>query len=114
MLRPNYTLKENGRITVLNSGFNTKKNKQQDAIGEAKVNGPGKLGVTFFKPFYGDYYIMALDKDYQWVLVGSPSRDFLWILAREPELSEDIIEKLTNGAANAGFDVSRLERMTQK
>ena len=110
----NYTLKENGRIIVLNSGFNTKKNKQQDAIGEAKVNGPGKLGVSFFKPFYGDYYIMALDEDYQWVLVGSPSRDFLWILAREPQVSEDLITNLSKIATSRGFDVSRLERMPQK
>ena len=108
-----YTLKDNGRITVFNSGFNTKKGKQQDAIGEAKVNGPGKLGVSFFKPFYGDYYIMALDQDYQWVLVGSPSRDFLWILAREPQVSEELITRLSAIATDRGFDVSRLERMKQ-
>ena len=56
---------------------------------------------------------MALDEDYQWVLVGSPSRDYLWILAREPQISEELITKLTNIASERGFDVSRLERMEQ-
>ena len=57
---------------------------------------------------------MALDEDYQWVLVGSPSRDFLWILAREPQVSEDLITNLSKIATSRGFDVSRLERMPQK
>ena len=110
----NYTLKENGKIKVLNDGYNTKKGKYEKAVGEAKVNGPGKLGVSFFKPFYGDYYIMELDEDYQWVLVGSPSRDYLWILARIPQISEELITELSKKAENAGFDISRLERMEQQ
>jgi apolipoprotein D and lipocalin family protein len=110
----NYTLKENGKIKVLNDGYNTKKGKYEKAVGEAKVNGPGKLGVSFFKPFYGDYYIMELDEDYQWVLVGSPSRDYLWILARTPQISEELITELSKRAENAGFDISRLERMEQQ
>jgi lipocalin len=110
----NYTLKENGKIKVLNDGYNTKKGKYEKAVGEAKVNGPGKLGVSFFKPFYGDYYIMELDVDYQWVLVGSPSRDYLWILARTPQISEELITELSKKAENAGFDISRLERMEQQ
>lgn len=110
-VQANYTLKENGRIEVKNTGFNTKTNKFEEAIGEAKVNGPGKLGVSFFKPFYGDYYIMELDDDYEWVLVGSPSRDYLWILAREPEISDVVYEYLTKVASYEGFDISRLEKM---
>lgn len=110
-VQANYTLKENGRIEVKNTGFNTKTNKFEEALGEAKVNGPGKLGVSFFKPFYGDYYIMELDEDYQWVLVGSPSRDYLWILAREPEIPANIYEYLTGVAKAEGFDISRLEKM---
>jgi len=110
----NYTLKENGKIKVLNDGYNTKKGKYEKAVGEAKVNGPGKLGVSFFKPFYGDYYIMELDEDYRWVLVGSPSRDYLWILARTPQISEELITELSKKAENAGFDISRLERMEQQ
>jgi len=110
----NYTLKENGKIKVLNDGYNTKKGKYEKAVGEAKVNGPGKLGVSFFKPFYGDYYIMELDEDYQWVLVGSPSRNYLWILARTPQISEELITELSKKAEDAGFDISRLERMEQQ
>jgi len=57
---------------------------------------------------------MELDEDYQWVLVGSPSRDYLWILARTPQISEELITELSKRAENAGFDISRLERMEQQ
>lgn len=109
----NYTIKDNGRIRVLNQGYNTKKGKNEKAIGEAKVVGPGKLKVTFFKPFYGDYYIMELDKDYQYVLVGSPSRDYLWILSRTPQISDELYNELSKIASDANFDINRLVKVGQ-
>lgn len=109
----NYTIKDNGRIRVLNQGYNTKKGKNEKAIGEAKVVGPGKLKVTFFKPFYGDYYIMELDKDYQYVLVGSPSRDYLWILSRTPQISDELYNELSKIASDANFDINRLVKVEQ-
>lgn len=91
-------------------------NQCQDAQGEVRQaegqayaqpgSGNARLRVSFFWPFYGDYQIMQLDPDYQWVLVGAPSRAYLWILARQPRLASDTREALLAEAVRQGFDVS--------
>jgi apolipoprotein D and lipocalin family protein len=63
-----------------------------------------KLRVSFFRPIYGDYWILALDPDYRWVLVGEPSRQYAWILARAPALDAATQESLLARAAALGFD----------
>lgn len=72
-----------------------------------------KLKVQFFWPFRGDYYIIELDNNYKYVLVGNPSRDYLWILSRTPELDETTIDKLKAKAEELGFDSSKLVRTEQ-
>ena len=67
-----------------------------------------KLEVQFFWPFRGDYFIMALDDDYQHALVGAPNRDYLWILARSPQRDEAVMTELKAKAMSLGFDVNRL------
>lgn len=112
-----YNLKENGEIEVLNQGHlleNT--NKKSQAKGKAWVpnaNYPGRLKVQFFWPFAGDYYIIHLDKDYQYVLVGSPNRKFLWVLSKTKQLDETIYLKLIDIAKEQGFDVSTLIKVEQ-
>lgn len=72
-------------------------------------SGNAKLKVQFFWPFRGDYWIIELDKeDYNYVLVGTPSRKYLWILARQPNLDQTIYNKLLKTAETEGFDISRL------
>ena len=103
-----YTIKKNGKVEVKNGGIKTKKGKMQDIKGTAWVpnlSHPGVLKVQFFWPFAGDYYIMDLDEDYQYALVGSPNRDYLWILSRVPELSDDLYISLLNNAKDQGFDM---------
>jgi apolipoprotein D and lipocalin family protein len=63
-----------------------------------------KLRVSFFRPFYGDYWILALDPDYRWVLIGEPGRDYAWVLARQPEMDAATLETLLSRAADLGFD----------
>jgi apolipoprotein D and lipocalin family protein len=63
-----------------------------------------KLRVSFFRPIYGDYWILDLDPDYRWVLVGEPSRQYAWILARSPSLDAATQETLLARAAALGFD----------
>ncbi|AMM51261.1 outer membrane lipoprotein [Rufibacter sp. DG15C] len=72
-----------------------------------------KLQVQFFWPFKGDYWILALDKDYTHVLVGGPSREALWILARTPQLDETIYQELVTKAKTLGFDTTKIQRMDQ-
>lgn len=43
-----------------------------------------KLRVSYFRPFYGDYWVLALPEDYRWVLVGEPTRRYGWVLLRTP------------------------------
>ena len=104
-----YSLKKNGKIKVTNKGYLTTKNKYSTANGTAWVpnsDSPGKLKVSFFWPFAGNYYIIELDKDYKYVLVGDPSRKYLWILSRTPNLNEETYKNLIETAKNKGFDTS--------
>ena len=86
------------------------------AEGIAKVvanSGNARLRVSFFWPFYGDYYVLALDSDYQWALVGAPDRDYLWILSRTPELPEAIVNALVQKAQSLGFNTEALQKTLQ-
>jgi apolipoprotein D and lipocalin family protein len=86
------------------------------AVGRAKVVDPetnAKLKVSFFGPFWGDYWILGLDPEYQWALVGSPDRDYLWVLSRDPRLDEATYASIVDLAKEQGYDVGRLVRTEQ-
>lgn len=107
-----YSLKDNGRITVFNKGFASEsKRLWKSAKGTAWVPDkayPARLKVTFFWPFTGNYYVLALDEDYQYALVGDPSRKYLWVLARDTSLDESIYSQLMDLAREKGFDVQQV------
>jgi apolipoprotein D and lipocalin family protein len=113
----NYTLRDDGRITVLNKGYYlTDPQKSTSARGVAWIpdkNSPAKLKVQFFWPFSGDYWIMELDKEYRYVLVGDPSHKYLWILAREKEMDEQTYNMLLSKAVEKGYDVKSIIRVEQ-
>ncbi len=101
-----------GKVEVINRGYRAEKGDWKEAIGQAVFIGDptlGSLKVSFFGPFYGGYHVAALDeRDYRWSLVVGPSRDYLWILARERRLPADVREQLLKKASQLGFDISRL------
>jgi Bacterial lipocalin len=112
-----YTLKTNGKIEVLNAG-----RKLEDTQVESKAKGvawipnpkvPGKLKVRFFWPFSGKYWILALDKDYRWAMVGDDSRKYLWILSRTPTLDQSTIDMLLKQVQQQGFDAKKMEFIDQ-
>ncbi|MGQ9619610.1 MAG: lipocalin family protein [Bacteroidales bacterium] len=111
----NYTLRDNGKITVINRGHKVNEpSKIKTAKGVARVpdkNSPAKLKVQFFWPFSGDYWIIELDNDYRYVLVGDPSFKYLWILARDKKLDESIIRMLLDKASENGFDTRPMIRV---
>lgn len=79
----------------------------EQANGVAKIvdgSNNSKLRVSFFRPFYGNYWILALDADYQWVLVGEPGRKYGWVLSRTPVLSPVTLNAALDKAASLGFD----------
>ena len=106
-----YTLNPNGKVEVLNKGFSAKKGAFKSSKGKAWVpddNFPGRLKVSFFWPFAGNYYIISLDKDYAYALVGDPSRKYLWVLSRTKKLDELIYSELLEKARTNGFDVDKM------
>lgn len=105
--KANYSLNPDGKITVTNSGI--KNGKMKTSTGKAKfTNTAGRLRVSFFGPFYSDYRVMMLSKDYNYALVGSKSPNYLWILSRTPEIPENILQVILDVASGRGYDTDKL------
>lgn len=104
-----YAIKPNGKIMVLNEGF--KKGKHKQVIGKAyqpQTTEPGKLKVSFFLWFYSDYYIMELDDDYQYAVIGSSSEKYLWILSRTKVLPAPLYAELLQRIQKRGYNTDKL------
>jgi len=110
-----YTLLEGGKIEVLNQcRKNSLEGELSTARGKAWVVDPetnAKLKVRFFWPFSGDYWIMYLDQQYRYVLVGDPDRKYLWILCREKTLDEPTYMMLLQKATDSGYDIADIIRV---
>ena len=108
----NYSLREDGGLRVINRGYSAKENKWKEAEGKAyfaKGSDQGYLKVSFFGPFYGAYIVVELDhENYQYSLVSGPDKSYLWLLARGPEMREDVKDILIAKAKALGFDTSKL------
>lgn len=105
--RAYYELRPDGKVDVFNSGF--KHGKFKMAKGKAKLtDDPARLRVSFFGPFYSDYRVLYIDPNYQYVLVGSKSPKYLWILSRKPQMDVTSKYLLVNEAAMRGYDVDKL------
>jgi len=107
-----YSLRDDGGVKVINSGFSKENNKWEQAEGKAYfVSNPdiGHLKVSFFGPFYGSYIIFELDKkDYQYAFVSGPDTSYLWLLAREPQVDSTVTELFVKRSQESGFDTSKL------
>ncbi len=111
-----YTLRPDGQIGVVNRCRNAADGEETAARGTAyAVAGAGgaKLRVSFFWPFYGDYWVLGLAPDYSWAVVGDPARNYLWVLARTPALPPATFEAAVASARAQGFDAARLKRTAQ-
>ncbi|MDE5607541.1 MAG: lipocalin family protein [Muribaculaceae bacterium] len=105
--RASYTLRPDGNVSVLNTGV--KDGKEKEAHGIAKITDtPGLLRVSFWRPFYSDYRVMLIDVHYQYALIGSGSDDYLWILSRTPQLSDETKDLILAEARRRGYDPTRL------
>ncbi|MFC1659662.1 lipocalin family protein [Pseudomonadota bacterium] len=109
----NYSLDKKGRIIVFNQGYNPKKDKWKSVKGKAKLidkSNPniGKLKVSFFWPFYGDYNIIVLDKNYQYAIVTGRSKNYLWILSRNKKMDKKTLKKLVANTKKMGFETEDL------
>ena len=108
----NYSMRDDGGVSVVNRGYKVDKGKWDEATGKAYFIGDtdvGQLKVSFFGPFYGGYNIIDLDKDsYQYALVAGPDRGYLWILTRSPNPDQNVLSSLVNTAASLGFPTDDL------
>ncbi|MCH5331212.1 MAG: lipocalin family protein [Alistipes sp.] len=109
-----YILQDNGKIKVINRGYNQRKGRLQESVGKAKTTDiNGHLRVSFFLSFYSDYDILAISENYSWALVGS-GKNFLWILSRTPSLPESELESILDIARRFGYDTDKLIFPVQK
>lgn len=109
-----YALAADGRVDVTNrcrtdSGFD-------EAMGHASVvdgSANSRLKVSFFWPFKADYWVIGLDTEYRWAVVGNPNRKYLWVLSRTPQLPKPLLDAALASAAAQGFDLSQLRYTRQ-
>ena len=113
-----YSRRPDGRIGVLNEcrdgSFDGELRRNEGVAWVADDGGSlAKLKVQFFWPFRGDYWIIDLDPEYRYAAVGHPSRNYLWILARTPNLDPVSHQELSARLEAQGYDLSRLRRTPQ-
>ncbi|KAI3811303.1 hypothetical protein L1987_21024 [Smallanthus sonchifolius] len=119
--RATYTLNEDGTVHVLNETWSGGKRGyiEGTAYRADPKSDEAKLKVKFYVPPFlpiipvvGDYWVMYLDDDYQYALIGQPSRKYLWILCRQNHLDEEIYKQLVEKAKGEGYDVTKLNKTT--
>lgn len=104
-----YTLSGNGKIEVLNEGLKEGKHKQiKGRAKQPNPQDPGKLKVSFFLWFYSDYYVLYIDPEYRYLLVGSSSDKYLWIMSREKSLAKETLDQLLDKLRVRGYDTDKL------
>lgn len=106
-----YSVIEEGVLKVVNSC--KKEGEVDQAEGKAFVvpsTNNAKLRVQFFWPFRGDYWILELDDEYRWAVVGVPSRKYVWVLSRSASMEEETLSLLLERIAAKGFDIAKIQR----
>jgi len=112
-----YSLRKNGDIQVVNTCIKeTLDGEVRTARGKARVvdrTTNAKLKVSFFWPFWGAYWIIGLDTDYEWAIVGHPNRSYLWILNRSPQMDGGLYRELLELIADKGYDLTKIKKTLQ-
>jgi apolipoprotein D and lipocalin family protein len=112
-----YTLRKDGQLDVINRcRLGCPDGKPKEARGRARVVDRvtnAKLEVSFFRPFWGEYWIIDLAEDYSYAVVGHPGRDYLWILSRSPTMSDDTYHRILARLRAQRYETSRLVRTLQ-
>jgi apolipoprotein D and lipocalin family protein len=111
-----YILKDDGEIAVVNSCID-KDGEIDDADGVARIvdkRSNAKLEVSFvsflgWRPFWGDYWIIGLDENYQWAIVGTPNRKYGWVLSRTPQLIKETMEEIFQILKDQGYNQKDFE-----
>jgi apolipoprotein D and lipocalin family protein len=108
-----YTKRDDGKIDVLNRCMKADGLSEAHGVAHAVNETNSKLKVTFFWPFYGDYWVIMLGDDYSYAVIGDPSREYLWILSRAKTLDSFTKDAILNKLPSLGYDVAPLVWTTQ-
>jgi apolipoprotein D and lipocalin family protein len=112
-----YSLRPDGTIDVLNKcRLESLQGPEKIAHGRARVvdaQTQARLEVSFFRPFWGDYWVVDLAPDYTFAVVGHPSRDYLWILSRTPQMPPEVYDAILARLRASGYDLDRLSLTPQ-
>lgn len=106
-----YERRDDGKIAVINRGWNPETCAWETAEGSARFRGDretASLAVSFFGPFEGGYHVFALSPDYDLAAVSGPTTGYLWILAREDDHDPSEVDRFIQDAAARGFPVEQL------
>lgn len=106
-----YTLRDDGEVDVVNSCRSDKDGSPRQVKGRAWSVDPvsnSRLKVSFFWPFRGDYWIMELGREYEYVVVGTPNRKYLWVLSRTPVMADELYGAIMERVRGQGFDPERM------
>lgn len=106
-----YSRRNDGGVRVINRGYSTEEGQWNEAEGRAYfVNSPEEahLKVSFFGPFYGSYVVFELGENYDYAFIAGANTNYLWLLAREPEVDPKLIARFEKRARELGFDTSEL------
>lgn len=110
-----YAKRDDGTISVVNACRTATGDTRVEGV--ARIVGPAKLEVRFapawlsFLPFvWGDYWVIDLAPDYSHAVVGAPSREYLWILARSPQLDEAVYQRIVGRLSALGYDPAKVVR----
>ncbi len=112
-----YSLNKDGTISVVNACRKgaldgpRKSVRGKAWVVDKKTN--AKLKVRFFWPFSGDYWVIGLDADYRWAVVGHPGRNYLWVLSRTPQMEEALYREILELVQSRGYDLGKIQRTLQ-
>ncbi len=115
-----YKIDEDDEITVINKCFD-KDGEPDIAEGVAQVvdkKTNAKLEVSFvsflgIRPFWGDYWIIGLDENYKWAVVGTSNRKYGWVLSRTPSLPDETIKVIDKILKSNGYNPDDFEKTIQ-
>lgn len=106
-----YSFNSDGKIKVVNRGYDFKKGKWKQVTGKAKFvkdSNEAKLKVSFFGPFYSGYNVIAIDDEYQYALVAGESLKYLWLLSRKVTMPANVKQDFLDKAKVLGYNTDEL------
>lgn len=113
-----YVLRDDGKISVVNEcyekSFSGNLRSAKGTAWSVDKETNARLKVSFFWPFTGDYWIIDLDHDYDYTVVGHPDRKYLWILSRRPEMAGNVYQSILERLQKKNYDITKLIKTEQK